>query len=99
MNAYDSDRSARDRPLGLVEARESSDGVSGDVKMAFEELAGQVAGEPLLGPSQLELVSGMSRRLEHGPPLSAEDRATYLDQVEILRVPRSRDQFDAGEGR
>jgi hypothetical protein len=43
--------------------------------------------EPLLGDVQLELVRGMSRRLERGPPLSSEDRATYLDQLRILRVP------------
>lgn len=53
---------------------------------AFGDLAGQVAGEPLLGPTQFELVSGINRRLEHGPPLSQEDRATYLDQLRILRI-------------
>ena len=55
----------------------------------FDRLAGQAAGEPLLGTSQLELVRGMSRRLASGPPLSPEDRATYLDQLRILRVPDS----------
>lgn len=54
----------------------------------FSRLAGQAAGEPLLGPAQLELVRGMSRRLQNGPPLSPEDRATYLDQLRILGVPR-----------
>lgn len=53
----------------------------------FGRLAGQVAGEPLLGLAQLELVRGMSRRLASGPPLSPEDRATYLDQLRILRLP------------
>ena len=53
----------------------------------FDRLAGQAAGEPLLGTAQLELVRGMNRRLASGPPLSPEDRATYLDQLRILRVP------------
>ena len=53
----------------------------------FDRLAGQAAGEPLLGTAQLELVRGMSRRLSSGPPLSPEDRATYLDQLRILGVP------------
>jgi len=52
----------------------------------FDRLAGQAAGEPLLGAAQMELVRGMSRRLASGPPLSPEDRATYLDQLRILRV-------------
>jgi hypothetical protein len=52
----------------------------------FDRLAGQAAGEPLLGAAQLELVRGMSRRLASGPPLSQEDRATYLDQLRILRL-------------
>jgi hypothetical protein len=54
-------------------------------------LAAEAAGEPLLGAVQLELVRGMSRRLERGPPLSPEDRATYLDQLRILRVPGGAD--------
>jgi len=53
----------------------------------FERLAGQAAGEPLLGDAQLELIRGMIHRLAHGPPLSPEDRATYLDLLRILRVP------------
>lgn len=53
----------------------------------FERLAGQAAGEPLLGETQLELIRGMIYRLAHGPPLSSEDRATYLDLLRILRVP------------
>jgi hypothetical protein len=53
----------------------------------FDRLAGLAAGEPLLGISQQELISGMNRRLASGPPLSAEDRATYLDQLRILRLP------------
>lgn len=60
---------------------------TGDEVDEFDRLAGQVAGEPLLGTAQLELVRGMSRRLASGPPLSPEDRATYLDQLRILRVP------------
>jgi hypothetical protein len=59
--------------------------VGGDVD-EFDRLAGQAAGEPLLGTAQLELVRGMSRRLASGPPLSPEDRATYLDQLRILRL-------------
>jgi hypothetical protein len=53
----------------------------------FERLAGQAAGEPLLGEAQLELIRGMIHRLAHGPPLSPEDRTTYLDLLRILRVP------------
>ena len=53
----------------------------------FDRLAVQAAGEPLLGSAQLELVRGMNRRLAFGPPLSPEDRATYLDQLRVLRVP------------
>ena len=60
---------------------------TGDEVDEFDRLAGQAAGEPLLGAAQLELVRGMSRRLASGPPLSLEDRATYLDQLRILRVP------------
>jgi len=59
---------------------------TGDEVDEFDRLAGQAAGEPLLGTVQLELVRGMSRRLASGPPLSPEDRATYLDQLRILRV-------------
>lgn len=55
----------------------------------FERLARQAAGEPLLGAAQLELIRGMIHRLAHGPPLSSEDRATYLDLLRILRVPNS----------
>lgn len=60
---------------------------AGDEVDEFDRLAGQAAGEPLLGTAQLELVRGMSRRLASGPPLSPEDRATYLDQLRILRLP------------
>ena len=60
---------------------------TGDEVDEFDQLAGRAAGEPLLGTAQLELVRGMSRRLAVGPPLSPEDRATYLDQLRILRVP------------
>lgn len=56
----------------------------------FERLAGQASGEPLLGEAQLELIRGMIHRLAHGPPLSPEDRATYLDLLRILRVPGRR---------
>jgi hypothetical protein len=59
---------------------------TGDEVDEFDRLAGQAAGEPLLGLAQLELVRGMSRRLASGPPLSPEDRATYLDQLRVLRV-------------
>jgi hypothetical protein len=64
-----------------------SSGPAGDEVDEFDRLAGQAAGEPLLGTAQLELVRGMSRRLASGPPLSPEDRATYLDQLRILRLP------------
>lgn len=60
---------------------------TGDEVDEFDRLAGQAAGEPLLGIAQLELVRGMTRRLASGPPLSPEDRATYLDLMRILRVP------------
>jgi hypothetical protein len=59
---------------------------TGDEVDEFDRLAGQAAGEPLLGAAQLELVKGMSHRLASGPPLSPEDRATYLDQLRILRL-------------
>jgi len=59
----------------------------GDEVDEFDRLAGRAAGEPLLGAAQLELVRGMSCRLASGPPLSPEDRATYLDQLRILRIP------------
>jgi hypothetical protein len=61
----------------------------GDEIDEFDRLAGQVAGEPFLGAVQLELIRGMSRRLASGPPLSPEDRATYLDQLRILRLSGS----------
>jgi hypothetical protein len=66
---------------------ESRAASSGDDADSFEMLAAVAAGEPLLGTAQRELVRGMTRRLEHGPPLTPEDRATYLDQLRILRVP------------
>jgi hypothetical protein len=89
------------RPTAFAESEsrtgQADDGTSsdpspdptGDQIDEFDRLAGQAAGEPLLGAAQLELVRGMSRRLASGPPLSPEDRATYLDQLRILRVPDS----------
>jgi hypothetical protein len=74
------------RSTGGHEPRAASFGEEAE---SFERLAAEAAGEPLLGASQLELVRGMSRRLEHGPPLTPEDRATYLDQLRILRVPHA----------
>lgn len=68
---------------------ESSPGPAGEEEDEFDRLAGLAAGEPLLGTAQLELVRGMSRRLASGPPLSPEDRATYLDQLRILRLPEA----------
>jgi hypothetical protein len=68
-------------------SRDPAPDPTGDEVDEFDRLAGQAAGEPLLGAAQLELVRGMSRRLASGPPLSSEDRATYLDQLRILRVP------------
>jgi hypothetical protein len=70
----------------VVIAVPAADSAAGEVD-EFDQLAGQVVSEPLLGPAQLELVRGMSRRLAYGPRLSPEDRATYLDQLRILRVP------------
>lgn len=72
--------------VGYAAATDPSSEPSGDEVDEFDRLAGQAAGEPLLGTAQLELVRGMSRRLASGPPLSPEDRATYLDQLRILRV-------------
>lgn len=72
---------------GQVGSATPSPDPTGDEVDEFDRLAGQAAGEPLLGAAQLELVRGMSRRLTSGPPLSPEDRATYLDQLRILRVP------------
>lgn len=62
---------------------------------AFDRLAEQIADQPLLAPLQAELLSGLSRRLANGPPMSPQDRATYLDQLRILRVPG----HDATSGR
>jgi hypothetical protein len=72
------------RSTAVPESRAASFGDDAD---SFEMLAADAAGEPLLGAAQRELVRGMSRRLEHGLPLTPEDRATYLDQLRILRVP------------
>jgi hypothetical protein len=73
--------------LGHATPTDRSPDSTADEGDEFDRLAGQAAGEPLLGTAQLELVRGMSRRLASGPPLSLEDRATYLDQLRILRVP------------
>ncbi len=73
--------------VGDATSTDLSPDSTGDEVDEFDRLAGQAAGEPLLGTAQLELVRGMSRRLASGPPLSPEDRATYLDQLRILRVP------------
>lgn len=62
-----------------------ADGPERDAE-AFHRLAGMAADQPLLGPLQTELVSSISQRLREGPPLSPEDRATYLDQLSILRL-------------
>jgi hypothetical protein len=70
-------------PLTVVETMDPSMCEEGE----FERLAGQVAGEPPLGEAQRELAHGMIYRLAHGPPLSPEDRATYLDLLRILRMP------------
>lgn len=77
---------SRTRRLGGASSRGLSPELTGDEVDEFDRLAGQAAGEPLLGAAQLELIRGMSRRLASGPPLSPEDRATYLDQLRILRV-------------
>jgi hypothetical protein len=73
--------------VGDASSRGLSPDLTGDEVDEFDRLAGQAAGEPLLGAAQLELIRGMSRRLASGPPLSPEDRATYLDQLRVLRVP------------
>lgn len=62
-------------------------GSTSDEVDEFDRLAVRLAGEPLLGAAQLELVRGMIHRLASGPPLSAEDRAMYRDLLRILRVP------------
>jgi len=80
------DESKTGKAGDATSADPSPDATSDEVD-EFDRLTGQVAGEPLLGAAQLELVRGMSRRLASGPPLSTEDRATYLDQLRILRVP------------
>jgi hypothetical protein len=78
---------SRTGQAGDATSADPSPDTTGDEVDEFDRLAGQAAGEPLLGAAQLELVRGMSRRLASGPPLSPEDRATYLDQLRILRVP------------
>jgi len=78
---------SRTGQAGDATSTDPSPDATGDEVDEFDRLAGQAAGEPLLGTAQLELVRGMSRRLASGPPLSPEDRATYLDQLRILRVP------------
>jgi hypothetical protein len=85
-SARDESRSGR---AGDAPTKGLSPELTGDEVDEFDRLAGQAAGEPLLGAAQLELVRGMSRRLASGPPLSSEDRATYLDQLRILGVPDS----------
>jgi hypothetical protein len=60
---------------------------AGDDVDEFDRLAGRAAGEPLLGAAQRELIRSMTHRLASGPPLTPEDRATYLDLMRILRVP------------
>ena len=50
----------------------------------FVSLAGRAADQPLFGDLQVEFIRAMNRRLGSGPPLSAEDRETYLDQKRIL---------------
>jgi hypothetical protein len=52
----------------------------------FDSLAQRVSGEPLLGPLQSQLIGGISERLQHGPPMSTEDRATFLDLLRVLGV-------------
>ena len=76
----------RTGPADDAASTDPSSDFTGDEVDEFDRLAGRAAGEPLLGTAQLELVRGMSRRLAFGPPLSPEDRATYLDQLRILRV-------------
>jgi hypothetical protein len=78
---------SRTRQAGYATSTDLPPDSSGDEVDEFDRLAGQAAGEPLLGTAQLELIRGMSRRLASGPPLSPEDRATYLDQLRILRIP------------
>jgi hypothetical protein len=77
---------SRTGQAGDATSTDSSSDPADDEVDEFDRLVGRVAGEPLLGAAQLELVKGMSRRLAFGPPLSPEDRATYLDQLRILRV-------------
>jgi transcriptional regulator with XRE-family HTH domain len=57
----------------------------------FLDLARDAADEPLLGPTQRELVHAMIERLRNGPPLSAEDRSQYADLAEVLRLRAGRE--------
>lgn len=75
------------RHVGGETATEPTPESTGDGVDEFDRLAGRAAGEPLLGSTQMELIRSMTRRLASGPPLSPEDRATYLDLQRILRVP------------
>ena len=43
------------------------------------------SGQPEMSLMQAELVSAVTQRLRTGPPMSAEDRATYRDQLEDSR--------------
>ena len=81
-------RPGRGRATDAASAAFSPD-FAGNEADEFDRLAARVANEPLLGTAQSELIRGMNRRLETGPPLSPEDRATYQDQLRILRVPGS----------
>jgi hypothetical protein len=73
-------------PEAVLSAETQEQGSAPGSVDEFERLASQAAGEPLLGPLQLELIRAMNERLRQGPPLSAADRATYLDQRRTLRL-------------
>lgn len=89
INSISSPRASRTGEIGAAVAALPPTDPSAAEGDEFERLAGQAAGELLLGAEQLELIRGMSHRLAHGPPLSPEDRATFLDLLRILRVPGS----------
>ncbi|MBM0126712.1 hypothetical protein [Pimelobacter simplex] len=54
---------------------------------AFAALAGLAADQPLLGPEQQQLVSAVTERLRHGPPLSKHDYRAFELQALLLGLP------------
>ena len=58
-----------------------------DDEETFSGLVASIAGEPLLGPLQVEAVRALMHRLAHGPAMTVEDRATARDMLAALRLP------------